>query len=62
MGGTHHAASGDGGGRSVVNVVRLENDFAQVGHGHAVSVGQRQRPVVVQHRVEIFDPHRVDGP
>ena len=54
-----HAASGDGGRRGVVDVVRLEDDLAVVRHGQPVAVGQRQRSVVVQHRVEVLDPQRV---
>ena len=54
-----HSASGHGGGRGVVDVVRLEDDFAVRRHGQTVPVGQRQRPVVVQHRVEVLDPQRI---
>ena len=45
---TDHSASGDGGRRRVVDVVRLEDDFGTVGHGQPVAVGQRQRLIVVQ--------------
>ena len=56
---SYHPATGYGGRRSVVDVVRLEDDLAIGRHGQPVAVGQRQRPVIIQHRVEILDPQRV---
>lgn len=57
---THHPVPGHRRGRSVVNVGRLKDDFAAGRHRDSVAVGQRQRPIVVQHRVEILNPYGVD--
>ena len=58
----HHAVARHGGGGGVLDVVRLEHHLAVGRHGDAVAVGQRQRLVVVQHRVEVLDPDSVHGP
>ena len=49
-------------GRKPRRVADLEHHLDVVRHGHAVAVRQRQDLVVVQDRVQILDPDRVDGP
>ena len=55
-----HSVARHGGRRGVVDVVYLEYDLARGRHRDAIAVRQRQSLVVVQHRVEIFDPDCVD--
>ena len=54
-----HPVARDGGGRGVVDVVHLEDDLAVRGHRDAVAVGEGQRLVVVEDRVEVLDPDGV---
>jgi hypothetical protein len=42
--------------------VGLEDDFAIRRHGQSIAIGQREGAVIVQDRIEIFNPERVDGP
>lgn len=44
-----HAVARHGGGRGVVDVVHFEEDLGVGGHRDAVTVGQSQSLVVVQH-------------
>ena len=52
----HHAIARHCGWGGVVDVVRLKDDLAVGRHGDAISVGQSQGLVVVQHRVQVFNP------
>ena len=57
-----HSVSRDCRRRGVIDVVYLEDDLARGGHWDAVAVGERQSSVVVENRVEVLDPDRIDGP
>ena len=57
----HHAVPRHRGGRGVVDVLGLEDQLAVGHHGQPVAVGQGERLVVVEHGVEVLDPHGVDG-
>ncbi len=54
-----HAVARDRGRRRVVDVVRLEDDFAIGRHWDSISVGEGQSLVVIQNTVEILDPYGV---
>mmetsp|Transcript_44095 Transcript_44095/g.42770 ORF Transcript_44095/g.42770 Transcript_44095/m.42770 type:complete len:971 (-) Transcript_44095:205-3117(-) len=58
----HLPASADRRGRSVVEVLHLEDHLGQVDHGDPLRVRQRQDLVVVQHRVQVLYPQRVHRP
>jgi len=55
-----HSIARDGGRRCVVNVVNLKDDLAVGGHRDTIPVGQSERLVVVQHRVEVLDPNGIN--
>eukprot|EP00968_Pinguiococcus_pyrenoidosus_P008406 scaffold602_cov298-Pinguiococcus_pyrenoidosus.AAC.10 len=55
-----HAASGDGGGRGMLQAVHLHEDANVGGNGKPLAVWQRQQFVVIQHRVEVLRPLRID--
>lgn len=57
---SYHSTSGYCSGRSIVNVVRLEDDFAVRRHWQPITVGQRQCSVVIQHGIQVFNPEWVD--
>lgn len=57
---SYHSTSRYCGGRGIVNIMRLEDDFAIGRHWQSIAIGQRQRSVVIQHRIEIFNPEGVD--
>ena len=47
--------------RGVVNIVRLEDNLAVGRHRNTVAIGQLQRSVVIQHRVQVLDSNGVHG-
>ena len=55
----HHAIARHGGWWGIVNVVHFEDDLAVGCHGDAVTVGQGQGLVVVQHGVQVLNPDSV---
>ncbi len=57
---TYHSTTGYGSRRGVVDIVGFKDDLAVRGHGQSVAVGQCKRSVVVEDRVEIFDPEGID--
>mmetsp|Transcript_10035 Transcript_10035/g.27350 ORF Transcript_10035/g.27350 Transcript_10035/m.27350 type:complete len:274 (-) Transcript_10035:2331-3152(-) len=62
LGQVHHATTTDSGRRSRCQILNLK----QHAHGprvelNALSIGQAQGTIVVQHCIHVFDPHRVDG-
>ena len=57
----HHAHARHGGRGGVVDVVGLKENLAVWRHGDAVAVGQGERLVVVQHRVQILNPDGIHG-
>jgi len=46
--------------RRVVDVVYFKDDLASRWHRDTIAVRQRQSLVVVQHRVKVLNPDRVD--
>mmetsp|Transcript_14390 Transcript_14390/g.42318 ORF Transcript_14390/g.42318 Transcript_14390/m.42318 type:complete len:557 (-) Transcript_14390:122-1792(-) len=57
----HHAAARDGGRRGYGQVLDLENHRHVGGHGNHLARHEAELLVVVQHRVHVLDPDRVDG-
>lgn len=57
-----HAVAGDGSRGGVVNVVRLKDDLAVGSHGNPITIGEGQRAVIIQHRVQILNPDGINWP
>lgn len=56
---TCHPIPGDSGRGGVVNVGGFKDDLAGGGHGDAVPIGKGQGTVVIQNRVEVFNPNSI---
>eukprot|EP00964_Phaeocystis_antarctica_P055483 scaffold32640_cov63-Phaeocystis_antarctica.AAC.1 len=57
-----HAAARDGGGRGDSEVHALEDQVHARRHGDDLARHEAELLVVVEHRVHVLDPHRVDRP
>eukprot|EP00982_Pelagococcus_subviridis_P009577 30935-Pelagococcus_subviridis.AAC.12 len=56
----HHTTARHRRGGGVLQVRHLEQKLDVIHETHAFAVGQREKLVVVHHRVHVLDPHRVD--
>jgi len=54
------SAPGDGGGGGVIEILDFEHHLAVLCHGNALTVGESQNLVVVEHGVKILDPNGID--
>lgn len=57
-----HAIARDGSWRGVVDVMRLEDNLAVGGHWNSIAISQRQRAVIIQHRVQVLNPDGINWP